>query len=141
GEQILGRSADKAEYSAVVLAAQALALRKLGQDSEAATAYRLATAKASAIRGAMHRSYYDLLCDYHLAEGNLQAALALRERELSELVNKGQPYWEAICRLQYARLLKQLRQPFDYQLTPIRTLAAQLRQPEIILQQVDALSS
>jgi hypothetical protein len=139
GEQVIGNVSTKVEKIAQVLMAQALALRKLGRDSEALVAYRLATTKASAFKGTMQRSYYSLLCDFFLAAGNLQEALSTRERQLREMVDKGQPYWEAITRLEHAHLLKRLDKPFAEEIEPIRSLAAKLRKPEIILDQVDAL--
>jgi hypothetical protein len=127
------------EYSAIVLAAQALALCKLSREGEAQTMYRLATSKAATIKGVMHRAYYDMLCDFQLSMGNLQAAIQLRERQINELTNKGQPYWEAITRLKIVRLLKQAGQNYTDEIERIRQLAAKLQKPEVILNQLETI--
>jgi hypothetical protein len=129
------------EYMALVLAAQALARRKLGNDGEAQTMYRLATAKAATIKGAMHHVYYDLLCDFHLSVGNIQQAIQLRERQLHELTNKGQPFWEALTRLKVIRLLKQTGKTYTAEVERIRQLAATLKQPDVILSQLATLTT
>lgn len=139
GERVLGADPTKTEYSAIVIAAQALALRKLGRDTDSSTAYRKAVTRASRVAGSMDHAYYNFLCDFHVAAGDLQAAISLRNRQLEDMANKGQPYWEATARLHLARLMKQRSDSIDGEVEKIRHLTADLRKPQIITEALNSL--
>lgn len=138
GEE-LNTGHDYADTAAELIAAQALALRKLGREREAVNAYRRATNKAASTVVRKDDPYYDMLVDYHLAAGELDAASKLRERHLENLCGKGQIYWEAYYRLDYARLLKQLDCPYDEQIEAVKAILPKLRKPEKIRQMLDEL--
>lgn len=138
--QYLSQIESNARSEASALAGRTLALRRLGFKPDAQVAYKLATGKAEAIAGVLPRSYYDFLCDFWQVEWDMEAALALRDKQLAELIGKGQIYWEAVCRLQRVKLLKQLKRPFAEEAEPIRALAAKLRDPQVILKPLEELA-
>jgi hypothetical protein len=122
-----------------MIAAEALACRKLGEEAAAQTAYRRATARAAASRRVPDSDYTDFLCAFHQMNGELEAAIALRQRQLQVIAGRGQHYWEVLARLALIRLLKQTRQPYDSQLEPARALIHKLRKPDALLRQLDEI--
>lgn len=126
---------------AALWAARALALRKLGRESEADAAFQRAKTKAALMQIPLSRQFYDMLCDFHLEVGEVDEAITLRERQLMDVINKGQPYWESMIRLSYAQLLKQSGQSFDEQTRAIRALATQLKKPEVVLDPLAAFEA
>jgi ATP/maltotriose-dependent transcriptional regulator MalT len=128
---------DLASFSA----AKAMALQKLGRDAEADIAAQQAVMKAAKFAYPLSRLYYQSLSTFYLGKGQLDEALALRERQLADIVGKGQPYWEAVIRLECARLSKQLGEPYDEHLISIRTLATKLKLPDIVLDPLSKLET
>ncbi len=122
-----------------MIAAEALACRKLGEEAAAQTAYRRATARAAASRRIPDSDYTDFLCAFHQMNGELEAAIALRQRQLQVMAGRGQHYWEVLARLALIRLLKQTRQPYDSQIEPARALIHRLRKPDALLKELDSL--
>jgi hypothetical protein len=139
GEKLFGKRSHQVDYLGITLAAQALALRWLDRANEATTAYQRATRCAAAFQGPMHYSYYNMVADYHVAGGETDAAISLRDKQLGEIAGKGQPYREATVRLYRARLLKRRGDSIDAEVDTIRKLAAALRKPAIITDALDAL--
>lgn len=124
-----------------MLAAKALASHHLGQADDAARFAQQAVYKAAQFPYPMNRVYYKMLCDYYELTGQAPLALEQRQHQLAALVGKGQPYWESLVRLEYARLSKQLGQPYHEQGEAIRALAAKLKQPNIVLDPLAALET
>jgi hypothetical protein len=82
GEELGRRNEHVIEEISFMMAARALAHRRLGQETEAQQAYRQAVAIPARTARMMRFVYYDALCDYHLAEGDIEAALKIRDRQL-----------------------------------------------------------
>jgi hypothetical protein len=139
GDQWGRSNSSLAEHMVFFQACLALAHRRLGRESEAQTYYRLAVSRASTVAANMLKAYYDVLCDFHEMEGELQAAVNLRDRELDEIRGKGALYREARSRLERARLLKQLGQPIDQHLADAEQVIARLKKPAPLLEQAEQL--
>lgn len=122
------------------MAAKPLALHHLGEPKRAEEAYGKARRKAEA-SATLPIHYYEFACAYLHAVDKTAAALDLRLRQLNDMQGKGQPYWQADCHLHIARLRKYLGQPYAADLEAARTLAAELRLPAVILDQVAAFES
>lgn len=134
GIEVIGDSEQLESSVAALWAVQALALRNLGREAEADLAFQRAKAKAERIVTPMGRQFYDWMSAYHQMGGQVQAAISVRERQLREMTGKGQPYWEAVVRLSYARLLRQVGAPYTSQVDEIRRLAETLKKPEVVLE-------
>jgi len=141
GIKVIGANEFLQTDIAILWAMQALAHRRLGRESEAMLAFQRALNKAGRLNIPLGRVYYDVMCDFHLAHGELAAALALRERQLTDVIGKGQPYWESVIRLSYAWILKQLGRTYDEQSALIRHLATKLKKPEIVLNPLATLEA
>lgn len=124
----------------IVLAAQALGQRKQGDETAASLAYRRAVTKAASTRVPMEPVYFDLLTAYYEAAGGLEEAASLRQRQLDQMVGKGQHYWEARARLHRLSLLRRLGLPIESEIEPTRLVIQRLQQPEELLATLEELS-
>ncbi|GEM_PF-3149675 len=141
GIEVTGDNVQMQGNVATLWAARALALRKLNREVEALVAFQRAKAKADLMQIPIYRVYYDMMCDFHLEVGEVEAALILREHQLKDVIGKGQPYWEAVFRLAYARLLKQIGRPYAEQVSQIRQLSMKLKKPEVVLDPLSAFEA
>jgi len=138
GESHARRSRSLIYTVCYMLACQALAHRKLGNEKEAESYYRQATSRASRTKLVMPREYFDVLCLYHEAEGDLQAAWGIRERELEALRGKGQNFWEAHCRIERCRLLHHMGKSVEEEAAQARQLIQAFKAPETLLRALEA---
>jgi hypothetical protein len=138
GEELARQHSDQYEV-ARLLAWQALAARRQGDENVARRCLRLATATMNRLGIAPAPSYYTALCASHELGGQLTAAWQVRERQLQTLLNKGQFAAECQCRLERCRLLAQMGQPLQAELAAARQAAGSLRDPRAVLEQLDRL--
>jgi hypothetical protein len=139
GEQWERNSTSMVEYKPFFSAALALAHRRLGNEDEARRYYRIAANEAASSIADEVRHYFDLMCAYHESEGDLQEAAALRQRELENMKGKGQLYREVRVRLEEARYLKQLKQPYAETLARAESLLPRLKKPEVFAEKIAVL--
>ncbi|MEO8609257.1 MAG: hypothetical protein ABI690_15305 [Chloroflexota bacterium] len=142
GELLSAGEDQHVERHAYFVACQALAQRKLGAEDQANLAYRRATMQASEITGmTLPRGFYDTLCLYNEATGAWDAALKLRDRQLAEIADKGQPYWESRVRLERIRLLKALGQPIADDAAATRPVIGRLKRSDKFTAELDRLTA
>lgn len=118
---------------------QACAAASLDQMPQARRFARQARLQVERWPGKPPLDYYDALTTYFQKVGDLENALTLRHKQLTELVNTGQWATECHCRLEICRLLFQLGQPTLEAIAATRAAAQKLKNPERILNHLDAL--
>lgn len=131
---------DHIQHRVTFLALQALALHKLDREQAAHTAYQQATTMQSRLGSTLSNAYCDALAAYHEHAGDLQAALRVRERELADIADKGQPFHECQTRLKLCELRQQLGLPLADDLERLRQVASKLVYQDAVLREIDALS-
>lgn len=122
-----------------LLASQVIALYHRGEHNAAAQLYRKTVMRAERAESDMLPVFYDMLCDYHRLTEDLQAALWWRQKQLGEIVGKGQKYQESRCRLDLARVLKELGRPYHDMLAEAREVIETLKIPKPLLEELAAI--
>lgn len=142
GDKLSANEPHIAQNHCFFVACQALAQRHLGAEAAAQVAYRRAVAlRANMPNTVMYYGYYDTLCLYHQAGNDFAAALALRDQQLAEVVDKGQLFWEAKIRLERLRLLKALNQPLAADAALVRPIIQRLKRGDHFMTELDNLLS
>jgi hypothetical protein len=119
---------------------RALAARLLGDRREGTRLLRLATGRMGRLAKPPENEYFDALCAFREADGDLDAALAVRGEELAVLRDRGRPEDESRCRWERCRLLVRLGRPWDEEREALRQAADGLRQPARYLDRLDELA-
>ncbi len=134
------QATSKVLWSAEFLAWRALAARKRGApDAEAQRLYRLAVAKTASVSAQPSPFYYDALCTYFEASGELANAWQLRERELYNAIDSGSPHQECEARLKCCRLLAQMGTLTETFVAETRTAAQRLTDPAAFLARLNQI--
>jgi hypothetical protein len=120
-------------------ACQAFLARRAANEKEARRLYRMATARTNRLRSPPMDGYFEVLCDYHEAGGDLEQALQERDRELAFFVDKGMPMGEFLSRMERCRLLSRLGLPLGEEASAARAVAGKLRKPDKWLAEIDRL--
>jgi hypothetical protein len=139
GDAVTRRVGHQVEL-AELLAWRALAARKAGDADRAMRLCRSAGSRMKAQRMPPTRGFYDGLCAYHELGGDLEATLAVRDRELRDVAGWGRHLSEARCRLNRLRLLARMGKPLAEEAAAAREAASRLRQPESFLAEIDRLA-
>ncbi len=116
---------------------EALALRHLKREDEAKRAYQNGISRASRLKSLPGTGYYDALCAYHEAGGDLSAALVLREQQLRNGVASGSPYYENLAQVKRCELLAQMGTLTEADLLAARTAANKLKDPSRVLTELE----
>ena len=116
---------------------EALGLRRLKREDEAKRAYQNGIARASGLKSLPGTGYFDALCAYHEAGGNLLAALALREQQLRNAVASSSPYYENLAQVKRCELLSQMGTLTEADLDVARAAANKLKDPSRVLTELD----
>jgi hypothetical protein len=103
---------------------EALALRHLKQEAAAVRAYQTGIGRAARIKTKPSEGYYDALCAYHEASGDLSAAVAVRDQQLHQAIAGGSPYYENLAYLRRCDLLAQMGTLTEGDLDAARAAAA-----------------
>jgi hypothetical protein len=133
------RMAMKPREAVECLAWQALARRREGDEAAATRLYRRAKAGAARLGSPPEEHYYEALATYHHHGGRPDLALKIRERQIKELLGKGQTAVECECRLALCRLLSELGRPVDAAVDAARSVAQDLIDPTPVLAELDRL--
>jgi hypothetical protein len=132
---------DEHRYLIEFLAWQALIARRAGDEAAARRYHRRATSLAGRIGATPSRTYFDALCAYHEAAGDLERALRIRERQVATLQERGQTTGACRCLLARARLLARTGQPHAAEVAAARELAQRLANPAPLLAQIAELEA
>ncbi len=124
---------------AVALVWQAYCARKAGDEPTARRHYGSALASMNYLERVGSEDYFDALCAYNEAGGELTQALGVRDRELTEAINGGSPYQECESRLKRCRVLKQMGLLTADDLAQARAAAQKLIAPASFLAKLDAV--
>ena len=128
-------------YLIEFLAWQALIARRDGDEAAARRYYRHATSLAGRMGATPARAYFDALCAYHEAAGDMERALRIRERQVATPQERGQTTGACRCLLAHARLLARTGQPHKAEVTAARELAQRLADPAPLLAQIAELEA
>jgi hypothetical protein len=112
----------------------------LENKEEASKLYFIIQQKRRGLKMVPGRDYYQAVCAYHEATGDLAAALAARDEQLSHLCNSGQYYWECECQLERIRLLKQMGQPYGDAVNAVYGVAQKLKSHDIMQQRIENIA-
>ncbi len=93
GEELAVHVRSRPHWIGEYLIWQALALRHLKREDEAKRAYQTGISRMARLKVTPSASYFDALCAYHEAGGNLSAAVALRDQQLRHTIASGSPYY------------------------------------------------
>ncbi|MEP7289400.1 MAG: hypothetical protein ABI947_26930 [Chloroflexota bacterium] len=102
---------------------QAYVERKRGNETVAHRLYTQAKLRAARLATKHEYFYYDALCAYHEAGGDLEHTLAARGAELANVISSGNSYEEIRCRIERCRLLKQMGSPLESETAEVRRAA------------------
>jgi tetratricopeptide (TPR) repeat protein len=130
GEELARRVGHQLELSEMLLY-RGLVIWQRGDKEEARRQFRTALARFGRLRMPPHPSGFDALAGFYEWEGDPRTMLAVRDRELSMLANKGRTAYETKVRIKRCRLLALLgeREAMVQELAVARSVAARLKQP------------
>jgi hypothetical protein len=137
GEELARKVGHKLELSGLLMW-QALAALHNGDAANGRRLYRQSIVGASRLRMPPEPKYFDAMCAFLDAEGNVEGQLAVRDRELVTLMGKGRFDSESRCRLKRCRLLARLGRPVDAEVAAARVVTNKLRDPAPRLAELDA---
>jgi hypothetical protein len=100
--------------------------------------YLSAAAYRRRLKALPHSNYYDALAEYHELGGDLSTALAVRDRELAGIRDKGRLAYECTVHIKRCRLLARAGQLQATDLAAARAAAGKLRQPLSYLAEIEA---
>lgn len=133
------RRSDMKSLLATLTAWRALLALKQGNTVLAGRYYVLTVAQMSKLGAKPGAGYYDSLCDYLEANGELEKARALRDQELAEQVSAGSVFAECDCRLKRCRLLARNDLPLAEEIKAAREAAKGFIDPTRYLDKLDRL--
>jgi hypothetical protein len=117
----------------------ALALRHLKREEDAVRAYQFGISRASRLKATPSARYYDALCAYHEAGGDLSAAVAMRDQQLRSAIVSGSPYFENLAQVKRCELLAQMGTLTEADLNAARAAADKLKDPSRILVELEKI--
>jgi hypothetical protein len=84
-------------------------------------------------------TYFDAVCGFHEQGGDLEAALAERQRQQQVIAGRGQFATECVNALHRCRLLAKMGQGLEAMAAEVRTVAARLRRPGYYLERLERI--
>lgn len=84
-------------------------------------------------------AYYDALCAYYEAKGNLDTALQMRDKQVALKAGGGQYYYEYHARLEQCRLRKKLGMDTDDALAELHQVVDAFTKPEQFLAEIETV--
>ncbi len=135
------RNAGQVGMTAEFLLWRAVAAQRAGDEVAAPRLMRQAVSRAARLQSTRSYSFYNALCAFHRHGSDLNAALAVRARELAGLAGKGQLLDECRSRIDRCRLLRQMGRPLADDLTAAREAAKKLRDPTSYLAELDRIEA
>jgi hypothetical protein len=118
---------------------RAVLAQRGGEAPAAARLCRAAERRVSALAAPPGPYYFNALCVYHEARGDLEACRGARERELRALAGLGQLDSECRAHVKRCRALAQLGQMSAEALAEARAAARRLRKPAKYLAELERL--
>jgi hypothetical protein len=118
---------------------QAVLAQRRNDAPAAARLCRAAERRLSALAAPPGPYYFNGLCAYHEARGDLEASLRARERELRTLAGSGQLDSECRAHVKRCQLLARLARPLGEALAEARAAAGRLRKPAKFLAELARL--
>lgn len=138
GEE-LSRQEDDQIGIATHLLWQALLARQDGDERTARRKRHRAVTRAKRVRSVPGAYFYNALCAYHEAGGDLEKSLRAREHELARCKGRGRFFDESQLQLKRCRLLARMGQLTEGHLAEAREAIQKLRQPEPLLIELEQL--
>lgn len=138
GERLAQQMSYRLEQSEFLMW-QALLARRHGEEAVARRLAHRARSNIARLGMPPDHLYFDALSAYHLAGGEVEAALAVRNRELMSLVGRGRWCAETRCRSERCALLARLGRLTAFDLDEARQVAQRLRLPEEPLARLESL--
>jgi hypothetical protein len=126
---------------ALVLLWQAVCARHDGREEEARRLCRQGIGRMGRLGKKPDDSYFDSLAAFHELGGELNTALAIRDRELAECLDRGQFAYEVECRLKRCRLLRRMGQLRPADIADCHTAIGRLRIPAYYLEELRQIES
>jgi hypothetical protein len=120
---------------------QAILARRDGDEGLAGRLSRRALSRVQRVNSLPPSTFYDALCHFHGAAGDLAAALKVRDRELQLLADRGRHHVECHCRLERCRLLARMGLPLDEELAAARGAARHLRDSAPVLEELERIAA
>ncbi len=111
-----------------------------GNENEAQKSHQSAVYKAGFLKRVLPDGYYEALCAYYEAKGELERAAVMRQRQHASIVDKGRTFKEYKCLYEICRLLTNAGKPIDEFLSQARLVAMKLKQPGQYLIELDKLN-
>jgi hypothetical protein len=136
------RSARSRNYDVQLRLASFLLWQAYGRraDSEKAMQlFRSANQAIARIKAPLDTSYYDALSAFYVATGQYAEALAARNRDLTEILERGSPHQECLARLSRCKILKLMGLLMPVDLEAARGASQKLIAPASFLAKLDAL--
>jgi hypothetical protein len=133
------RQSDRQEVLCECLMWQALVARREKDEARARRLGALARTRLGRLSVPPGEPYFDALCAFHEAGGDLESALKGREEELGHVADKGRLDQVCRARVERCRLLAGLGRLTAGDLEEARAAAGKLRQPQRYLAVLDSL--
>lgn len=118
---------------------KAVLARRGGDESRARRCGRAAVARMARLRSPPDQHYQDALALFHELGGNLDRAIAVRDRELIGIANRGRLAYECKVRIKRCRLLALRGSLRKEDVSAARAAAARLRRPESYLAEIETI--
>ena len=138
GEE-LARQRDYPRAVAVLLMWRAACAMRNGDKEAASRFQRTAASRMGRLKTPLTDDYYDALCTYHELTGNPERSMRLRDQQLQESIERGMIFREFEARLARLRLLREMGQPLEQDLSEARAATNKFRRPDLYLPDIDRL--
>lgn len=139
GESHAKTEQDTQRWHLEFIAWQAYAAQRQGRIVEAQYHFKRALLHLSGLHAPLFMACYDALCDYYEHDHQLEAAQALRDRQLSEALRSDSPYILIECYLRRITLAKKANRPSFADRNAAQAILTRLQKPDPYRQQLTAL--
>lgn len=139
GEEMARKVGHQVELSGFHLW-QALVARRAGREDVAVPLYRQAVTRLNRLEMPPDSSYRDAECAYHLAAGDVDFAVGVRDSEFAQIEGRGRFRYETAVLVKRCELLAQLGTLSSADIEAARQSAARLKKPQAWLARLDRLT-
>lgn len=140
GEEVARKVGHQVELAGFQLW-QALVARRAGRDDIAGALYRQAVTRLGRLEMPPDASYRDAECAYHVAAGDLDWAVQVRDSELVEIEGRGRLRYEAAVRVKRCELLAKAGGLTPADVEQARAAALRLKAPRRWLERLGRLGA
>jgi len=129
----MARYNQRASLVAIAQSWRALFSLMEGDEDAAQSLYRVATHNMSQLGMAISLSYYEAVCTYNERIGDVETAVAMRDKQFASIQGKGGYYLETESLLKKARLLGRADKDTQPTIQQARDIAQHLLKPDHLL--------